>query len=842
MNLKLFEHNGFALIEKYSFNEKYSSYVFSVEDFVVIIDNCFDAENEKHNFFNYSKYCEMQNKYMLSSRCLLRFNLSGNTSKLIEEIIDLIKNHSIKDNDYLDDGGSFSDAHIDNTPLESSFEEIFANAYGNEALECLRKEVSISYGGNKNYFIDYVIETKSGNFAFEENGVNYHHPLIVGKKRYKELLDKQNTIMLLGYKIYRFSTENLHFKDKVVEELKSFLPDKKEFIPIIIFKNSRGMELYSHQTDILKQLDIDRLSGKTTSLVVIPTAAGKSEICITDLEKEYIKMEVKRVLIMVPSLKIKEDWLERIKVIKKYYEVIDVMFYNNVFIHRNELSQDYYDYIVFDEAHHAQASNCKATIQYFTPKYLIGLTATDERLDNQKLEEIFGNYEVKLTLKEAIDKDVITNIRAYRLESNINLKEVRYNGKDYNYSDLERTLVIDSRNELIADLLNKYFQPKQNFYKQGIIFCVNTAHTKKVAKLLKDKGLTAEAVYGGNSKNDKVFEQYKNKEVQFLCSCQLISEGWDSPQTEVVVMARPTLSKVLYLQQIGRGLRKYPGKECLYLIDVVDNYSSKLIPWNFNSLFHISTYSPFMGVKNNDQDYLTIFGLSEHEIAMKEIDIFSFEEKYKDYLSLEQAARELFVGTQTLNTWNKNKKYASLYLPIGSKVVPYFSANDISNIRSDKNLSIHTDETILNDFIDFINENTLTFSFKLVFLIYSLLLADKEGNINLDMLSKKYADFYLSRLNKGLPVDKKNCIYNKDNLLNESFIKKSLLDNPFEKFERKRFFYHSKDLNIVSFNFALWTKMNDSIKKDIMDKEMKFLKEYYSKYGGYDNGYQFKIL
>ena len=101
-------------------------------------------------------------------------------------------------------------------------------------------------------------------------------------------------------------------------------------------------------------------------------------------------------------------------------------------------------------------------------------------------------------------------------------------------------------------------------------------------------GFKAKAVYGGNKHNDEIFEKYANKEIQFLISCQLISEGWDSPQTEVVVMARPTLSKVLYTQQIGRGVRKYPGKECLYVIDVVDNYEGKLSPMNFNALFTFS--------------------------------------------------------------------------------------------------------------------------------------------------------------------------------------------------------------------------------------------------------------
>ncbi len=286
MNIALFIKNSFILVEKYFFNKKYSSYIFKYGDFYIIVDECFDIEKDSKNIFDYSKYCEMQNKYMLSSKCLLRFNYDDDEISLINQIISLIKHPEEKPNDFVDEGGNFSNIHIDNTPTESSFEDIFINAYGNETLECLRKEVSISYEGDKNYFIDYVIETKSGNFAFEENGVNYHHPLIVGKEKYKNLLNKQNAIMLLGYKVYRFSSENLTFKDKVVEELRTFLPDKTEFIPKIIFKNNRGIELYRHQTDILNQLDNDRLNGKTTSLIVIPTAAGKSEICITDLEKE----------------------------------------------------------------------------------------------------------------------------------------------------------------------------------------------------------------------------------------------------------------------------------------------------------------------------------------------------------------------------------------------------------------------------------------------------------------------------------------------------------------------------------------------------------------------------
>lgn len=423
---------------------------------------------------------------------------------------------------------------------------------------------------------------------------------------------------------------------------------------------------------------------------------------------------------------------------------------------KNSFENNYYDYIVFDEAHHAQAANCKKTLQYYTPKYLLGLTATPERLDQKKLEDIFGHYESRISLKDAVEKGILSNIRCYRLLSNIDLSNVRYNGTDYNYADLEKSLIIDSRNELIADTIKKYFLPHNGFFKQGIVFCVNINHAKKLEKMLCERGIVARAVFGANSENDEIFNAYKNRKIQFLISCQIISEGWDSPQTEIVVMARPTLSKVLYLQQIGRGVRKYPGKECLYIIDVVDNYEGKLTPWSFNSLFKIPQYSDFAGLKNNSSDYLSILGLSECEVSMQEIDVFTFEEKYQGYLSLEQAARELFIGTNTLSKWVKDKpNYSSLSLPIGNKMMPYFSPENIAYIKQDRNLKEHNNETILGDFLEFINENTLTFSFKLVFMLGMLNHVDKEGEVNIDTLLDYYIDFYKSRINRGLPVDKK---------------------------------------------------------------------------------------
>ena len=828
INKEKLENLGLKFVDEYFYDDTHHSFVLKKDDICVIVDDNI-CETDKETIFDYSKYCEMQNKYMAEFQKLYRFNYVDDNcyDKIKEWLCKTVEDIEIKD-----DGGSFNVAHTDNTPLEKTFEDLFVDTYGDNATEYLKKEYPVSLANGRNAFVDYVIETKNGNFAIEENGVHYHHPCIIGNKAYDRQLEKQNTLNLYGFKVFRFSIQNLTFREQAIDNIKIYLGDKENFINSVIVKQERMFKLYEHQEQILDDLHKSRQEGINTALIVIPTGTGKSQIVIEDIKDLAKKNEIHNVLIMVPTTTLKNDWKKRVENLDKSLN-IEVKFYNTVFQEKNSLDKSYYNYIVFDEAHHAQAANCKKTLQYFTPKYLIGLTATPERLDRKKLDEIFGEYESKLTLREAIEKGVISNIRCYRLISNIDLSEVRYNGKDYNYADLEKTLIVDSRNELIVKTIKKYFSPKKDFYKQGIVFCVNINHCKKLENMLNEQGITAKAVYGSNKSNDEIFEKYKNKEIQFLLSCQIISEGWDCPQTEVVVMARPTLSKVLYLQQIGRGVRNYHGKECLYVIDVVDNYAGKLTPWSFNSLFKIANYSDFAGVINNNFDYLNILGLSENEISMQAIDVFTFEEKYKDYKSLEQTARELFIGTNTLSKWVKqNPNFSSLYLPIGSKMMPYFSNADIQNIKQIKKLKDHNEETILQDFIDFVDENTLTYSFKLIFLLNMFRLADKEGEVNMDNLIDEYSAFYKDRIERNLQVDRSGCVYDMEYLNDRTKMKKSILDNPFEKFERKRFVYFSKDLNILSFNPNLWSKLTDEIKDEIISKEKKFLEDYYKNMGG----------
>ena len=131
---------------------------------------------------------------------------------------------------------------------------------------------------------------------------------------------------------------------------------------------------------------------------------------------------------------------------------------------------------------------------------------------------------------------------------------------------------------MIVQVLSEYFTSGEAGTRQGVVFCVNVAHANEMAKLLNQANISA-ASYTRQTKNQSsVMKAFKEKEIRFLCACNMISEGWDYPELGILVMARPTLSKVLYLQQVGRGLRKTDTKKNVIVIDVVDEYGAMIKP------------------------------------------------------------------------------------------------------------------------------------------------------------------------------------------------------------------------------------------------------------------------
>jgi hypothetical protein len=519
-----------------------------------------------------------------------------------------------------------------------------------------------------------------------------------------------------------------------------------------------------------------------------------------------------------------------------------VQTYQHMVRHYQSFAPDAFDYVVVDEAHHAVASGLRAVLQHLRPQALVGLTATDERLDEKRLEEVFDSYETNLSLREAIEQRLLPPIRAFRIQPNVSLSSVRFNGIDYVQADLQRTLLVRSRDEVVAEALLKYFGTS-GIAKQGVVFCVNIRHAKEMAKLLTQRGMSAAAVSGEDRKAAAAaIEDYQQGKIRFLCSCEMLSEGWDAPQTSVLVMARPTMSKVLYVQQLGRGTRAHPGKEGLYVLDVIDEHGPLNAPWSVHSLFGLKLYEPWANVvgsgepQQNQEYEILLDWLNEEEKRVTEIDIFTFQDKYEGYLSEEQLARELFVSTGTIKSWlKKGDLHPDVSVPFGTSQLRYFAPEQVPRIRKLKDLRVHDETTQYDDFFEFLGERDYTFSYKIIFLLSLLTLENSRGEAQLDQLAKVYSGFYRDRLDQNLPVDRTASPYNRREVLDdESAIKQSILANPFEKFERKRFMHHCKDLAYIAWHTALWTRLRESAvdREKIIKQMAEDLLDYYKDLGG----------
>lgn len=793
---------------------------------MVIIDDEICSCRDGEQIFPYTLITDKQNHYMKIYRRVFRF--LGFDPETIEKCLQKSRQEVLYSTKKISERGE----HADSSPLELLFEQNFTDVYGMRALKYLQKEFRISDEDGNNYFLDYLVDTADSRVAIEENGIHYHHPQLIGIEGYRKQLRKQNTCALWGLKLYRFSTEDCLFKDRIEDDIRSYLGKDTSGFREAGLLLERKTELYEHQEISLAQIEERREKGIRAFLIVLPTAAGKSRIVEEDIQKFAAGKEQFRALILAPNTNIIADWKERIdKDLQPLQDRIDIKTYSYAVRHYHEKTRDYYSYIVVDEAHHAVAPMLKRVIQYYAPEFLVGLTATDQRPDKKRLEEIFGNYTTELSLKDAMEKGVVARANVYRIETNIDLSHVRFNGKDYVNADLEKSVRVTSRNELIVNVLKDYFTEGDAGKRQGIIFCINKAHTKEMARLLNTAGISAQDYSGDTKHPEKVMQEFKEHKIRFLCACDMISEGWDYPELGILVMARPTLSKVLYLQQIGRGLRRTSIKKNVFVIDVVDEYGAMVRPCSMHAIFGNSLYVPFGDITRQDylpEQMIEIDGITERVERIVEVDIHTFEEKYGDYYSQEQLAREYFVNTGTITSWiRKGKITPTVEFPFGSKKISLFSPEDVEKYRKELNIQEHNDETVRDDFFEFLEERDYSLSYKMPFLLSFIDHMDTIGDAKIEDVLTDYIAFYQDRIDKGLPVDRPSCPYNAETLKDRKMIKSSMLTNPFEKFERKRFMYYSKDLGVISLNHALLAKMSEGDWERVKGQMREDLERYY---------------
>ena len=341
----LAQHTDFSLREQAFYpNGGKSCFYDNGIDMIIIDDDICNHEKEEP-VFSYMLITDKQNNYIHQFRRVFRF--LGYERETVDRY--LYNAETAIPADYTIKIGERGE-QADVSPLEFHFEQNFTNTYGMNALKYLTREYGICDEKGKNYFLDYLVRTKDGKYAIEENGVNYHHPQIIGEEKYRKQLKKQNTCTLWGIKLYRFSTEDCAFDERIEDDIKQFLgKDTSRFIDDGL-KIDRKVELYEHQKIRLEEIKSRRRSGIKAFLIVLPTASGKSRIVEEDIRDFAKDRKTFKALILAPGIDILLDWKNRIEMeLPELVDKIEIRTYAYIARHYTEFPADYYNYLVVDD-------------------------------------------------------------------------------------------------------------------------------------------------------------------------------------------------------------------------------------------------------------------------------------------------------------------------------------------------------------------------------------------------------------------------------------------------------------------------------------------------------------
>ena len=225
-----------------------------------------------------------------------------------------------------------------------------------------------------------------------------------------------------------------------------------------------------------------------------------------------------------------------------------------------QFADDYFGTIVIDEAHHALADSYQRVLEHFPAARVLGVTATPDRSDMRNLGQYFDSLAYEYTLPQAIREGYLSPIKALTIPLPLDISGVGISAGDYKASDIGTAL--DPYLEQIAAEMANYCKGRRT-----VVFLPLVATSQKFRGILEAQGFRAAEVNGNSDDRAEVLAAFNAGEFDVLCNSMLLTEGWDCPAVDCIVVLRPTKSRSLYCQMVGRGTRLAPGKEHLLLLD-----------------------------------------------------------------------------------------------------------------------------------------------------------------------------------------------------------------------------------------------------------------------------------
>ena len=374
---------------------------------------------------------------------------------------------------------------------------------------------------------------------------------------------------------------------------------------------------YPYQQEILDNLEAERdVYGHNKNLVVASTGVGKTVIAAFDFRRFREKYPKARLLFIAHRKEILEQSIQKFREVLNDFNFGDLYVDGNIPTQVDHLfmsiqsfvssdfikktTEDFYDFIIVDEFHHAAAKSYQGLLSYYKPQILLGLTATPERLDGKDILEYFdGRIASEMRLAEAIDRKLLSPFLYFGVSDTVDYSKVNWRGK-YDVNELENIYTADNkRASLILNTVYKYVTDIDDVH--GLGFCISISHAEYMAKYFNDHGVPSIALSSKSVDDirDDAKQDLVSGKIKFIFVVDLYNEGVDIPEVNTVLFLRPTESATVFLQQLGRGLRLHPNKECLTVLDFIGQAHKK---YNYVTKFRAMLGNSKKSVKASIED------------------------------------------------------------------------------------------------------------------------------------------------------------------------------------------------------------------------------------------------
>jgi len=403
-------------------------------------------------------------------------------------------------------------------------------------------------------------------------------------------------------------------------------------------KDAIEIEPNKMQQEALQQIQAVRDRGKDKSIVVSATGTGKTYLSAFDVRR----YKPKRMLFVAHREQIlekaKEDYQQLLGGLSRNFGILSgakresdtrYVFATIQTLAKettlNEFNSNDFDYIIIDEVHKAGAESYNKVIDYFKPKFLLGMTATPERTDDVNVFELFDyNVAYEIRLQDALEADMLCPFHYF------GVTDIEINGSVIGDTSLFSNLVTEERVNHILERIN-YYGYSGNSVK-GLIFCSRKDEAKELSRAFNKRGLRTVALTGNQTQKERLsaINSLESGHLDYILTVDIFNEGVDIPCVNQIVMLRQTQSSIVFIQQLGRGLRKHESKKFVSVIDFIGNYKN-------NYLIPIA----LSGDRSRSKDNLR--RLTRKANFIKGISTINFEEI---------AAQRIFKSIQTTNLTN----------------------------------------------------------------------------------------------------------------------------------------------------------------------------------------------